>query len=191
MTDEEYQVVEQVANTIAPNFTFGYYEAEDIKQEIWIMCLEALPKFDKNRGASLKTFLLVHCKNRLISLKRNKTSRIVLPCLDKCPHWDDELQECSKYRKRSNCKDYSKWQSTINDKNKIFALMELDDTEAYYETDILEDIHKDELLSYIDENIPAKYRNNYLQFIEGGKLSTYSKNVIRDLVKRLAEDYLN
>lgn len=191
MNHEEQQIIGDVANTIAHNFTFGYYEVDDIKQEIWIMCLEALPKFDESRGASLKTFLLVHCKNRLISLKRNKMSRITLPCLDKCPLWNDEAQKCSKYNNRNNCKDYSRWKATLNDKHTIFALSELDDTEAYYDTDILEDLHQEELLSYIDENIPAKYRNNYLQFIEGGKLSTYSKNVIRDLVKRLAEDYLN
>jgi len=64
------EIIESIINMIAPSFTFSYYDVDDIKQEARIFALEALKRFDPEKG-ELRTFLLTHIKNRLINLRRD------------------------------------------------------------------------------------------------------------------------
>jgi DNA-directed RNA polymerase specialized sigma24 family protein len=45
---------------------------EDIKQDIYILMLEGIPKYNPDRGASLSTFLHRFVRNRLIDQSRKK-----------------------------------------------------------------------------------------------------------------------
>lgn len=45
---------------------------EDIKQDIYVLILEGIPKYNPNKGASLSTFLHRFIKNRLIDGSRKK-----------------------------------------------------------------------------------------------------------------------
>ena len=70
MTKE--QVVAQiniVVNRIAPKYTFYGYQRDDLKQEAFIICMEALPRYDENRP--LENFLSVHLSNRLKNFVRD------------------------------------------------------------------------------------------------------------------------
>ena len=66
------QVVDQinvVVNRIAPKYTFYGYEKDDLKQEAFIICMEALPRYDESRP--LENFLSVHLSNRLKNFVRD------------------------------------------------------------------------------------------------------------------------
>jgi DNA-directed RNA polymerase specialized sigma24 family protein len=68
----EQQVLDQitiVVDRIAPKYTFSGYEVNDIKQEAFIMCLEALERYDSKRP--LENFLSVHLSNRLKNFVRD------------------------------------------------------------------------------------------------------------------------
>tara|TARA_Y100000590_G_scaffold423744_1_gene529936 strand:- start:3821 stop:4321 length:501 start_codon:yes stop_codon:yes gene_type:complete len=68
----EQDVIDQIAvvvNRIAPKYTFHGYEPEDIKQEAFIICMDALPRYDENRP--LENFLSVHLSNRLKNFVRD------------------------------------------------------------------------------------------------------------------------
>jgi DNA-directed RNA polymerase specialized sigma24 family protein len=67
------EVILRVIEKISPKYTFGYYEADDIRQESYIICLKALKKYDESRP--LENFLSRHLSNRLKSLIRDKYSR--------------------------------------------------------------------------------------------------------------------
>jgi len=70
MTKE--QVIEEinvVVNRLAHKYTFYGYEFEDIKQEAFIICMEALPRYDEERP--LENFLAVHLSNRLKNFVRD------------------------------------------------------------------------------------------------------------------------
>lgn len=67
------EVILRVIEKISPKYTFGYYEADDIRQESYIICLKALRKYDESRP--LENFLSRHLSNRLKSLIRDKYSR--------------------------------------------------------------------------------------------------------------------
>jgi len=68
----EQQVIDQiniVCNRIAPRYTFYGYTVDDIKQESFIICMEALNRYDGIRP--LENFLSVNLSNRLKNFVRD------------------------------------------------------------------------------------------------------------------------
>tara|TARA_Y100000590_G_scaffold90261_2_gene101742 strand:- start:2027 stop:2545 length:519 start_codon:yes stop_codon:yes gene_type:complete len=70
MTEQEVvNQIEVVCNRIAPKYTFYGYTAEDLKQEAFIICMEALNRYDEKRP--LENFLSVNLSNRLKNFVRD------------------------------------------------------------------------------------------------------------------------
>ena len=70
MTEQE--VVDQitkVCDRIAPKYTFYGYTIDDIKQESFMICMDALQRYDQNRP--LENFLSVNLSNRLKNFVRD------------------------------------------------------------------------------------------------------------------------
>jgi DNA-directed RNA polymerase specialized sigma24 family protein len=68
----EQEVIDQiniVVNRISARYTFHGYEVEDIKQEAFMICMDALERYDQNRP--LENFLSVHLSNRLKNFVRD------------------------------------------------------------------------------------------------------------------------
>lgn len=78
MTQEQiFQVIQKVAKNHR-NKSFGYFTEEDIEQEVWIIALEKLPKFEESKGKhkdatkSLEHWLNTIVSNTLKNLYRDK-----------------------------------------------------------------------------------------------------------------------
>ncbi len=70
MTHQE--VIDQiniVVNRISARYTFHGYELDDIKQEAFIICMDAMERYDPSRP--LENFLSVHLSNRLKNFVRD------------------------------------------------------------------------------------------------------------------------
>jgi len=68
----EQQVIDQikvVCDRISPRYTFYGYTIDDIKQESFIICVEALNRYDEARP--LENFLSVNLSNRLKNFVRD------------------------------------------------------------------------------------------------------------------------
>lgn len=68
----EQQVIDQikiVCDRISPRYTFYGYTIDDIKQEAFIICMEALNRYDEARP--LENFLSVNLSNRLKNFVRD------------------------------------------------------------------------------------------------------------------------
>ena len=68
----EQQVIDQiniVVNRMSARYTFHGYDVEDIKQEAFIICMDALNRYDQKRP--LENFLAVHLSNRLKNFVRD------------------------------------------------------------------------------------------------------------------------
>jgi hypothetical protein len=68
----ESQVIDKImtiTNRIAPKYTFYGYSLDDIKQESFIICMDALKRYDESRP--LENFLSVHLSNRLKNFVRD------------------------------------------------------------------------------------------------------------------------
>jgi RNA polymerase sigma factor (sigma-70 family) len=66
------QVIDQiqiVVDRISSKYTFHGYEVDDIKQEAFIICMDALERYDQKRP--LENFLAVHLSNRLKNFIRD------------------------------------------------------------------------------------------------------------------------
>ena len=74
MTEEEVvRVMMTVVDRIAHKYRFGFYDVEDIKQEAYIIAMEAMERYDESRP--LENFLAVHISNRLKNFKRDNFCR--------------------------------------------------------------------------------------------------------------------
>lgn len=70
MSEEEVlAAIDAIVNRIAHKYTFYGYEVEDIKQEAFIICLDALNRYDEKRP--LENFLSVNLSNRLKNFIRD------------------------------------------------------------------------------------------------------------------------
>ena len=70
MTKQEtINQIDKVINKIAPRYTFYGYTLDDIKQESFIICMDALDRYDEKRP--LENFLSVHLSNRLKNFIRD------------------------------------------------------------------------------------------------------------------------
>lgn len=68
----EQEVVDKITlviNRIAPKYTFHGFDIDDIKQEAFIICYEALERYDQKRP--LENFLSVNLSNRLKNFIRD------------------------------------------------------------------------------------------------------------------------
>lgn len=68
-SDQVIRQIEKVVKRIAPKYTFYGYTVDDISQESFIICMEALPRYDATRP--LENFLSVHLSNRLKNFVRD------------------------------------------------------------------------------------------------------------------------
>lgn len=70
MTEEEtVGHINKVVNRISPKYVFYGYTLDDIKQESFLICMDALDRYDNNRP--LENFLSVHLSNRLKNFVRD------------------------------------------------------------------------------------------------------------------------
>jgi len=67
--DEVMDTMKRVIDRIAPKYVFYGYPINDIKQESYIICIEALERYDENRP--LENFLSVNLSNRLKNFIRD------------------------------------------------------------------------------------------------------------------------
>lgn len=70
MSEEQVlSIIDFIIGRIAPRYTFKGYDIEDIKQESFIICIDALERYDQKRP--LENFLAVHLSNRLKNFVRD------------------------------------------------------------------------------------------------------------------------
>jgi DNA-directed RNA polymerase specialized sigma24 family protein len=69
ITDEQLKIINRVINRQALKYVFHGYTLEDIRQEAFIICHEALSRHDGVRP--LENFLSVHLSNRLKNFVRD------------------------------------------------------------------------------------------------------------------------
>ena len=145
--------------------------------------MEVLPKFNPAKKTSLYTFLYIHVRNRLITLKRDKYSRHILPC-NNCRHYEES--ECILYDEESQCPRYTKWITLNSAKRNLVSPSDITDcTDNSYEVDLTDEIIKKEFLEYIDKYLSKNLRQDYLRWREGTKIPSHRNKKIEEEIKRI------
>lgn len=74
LLEEAAPIIQRLARIRRKNGGFAYYEKDDISQEVWALCLDALDRYDVDIGP-LENYLVRHVSNRLKNLKRDRYFR--------------------------------------------------------------------------------------------------------------------
>lgn len=164
-TPEDLATIQKVADILAPRFTFGYYDLDDIKQEIFMFCLDALPRFNPAKKTSLYTYLYTHAKNRLSNLKRNKLER---PEKNRC-----QCGVCKKCRR-------------LMAKRSLASGVRLDDVD---ENAVLFNETSNLANQLVDERLPYQYRKDYLKLLDGAPLPSGRKAKLKAIIQNILYEY--
>lgn len=171
---ETLDIIQEVCKKLAPNFTFGYYDVDDIIQEGQILALKAIDSgaYDENRP--LRNFLFVYLKNRFINLKRDKYYRATPPCKS-CPLYDPQfkcsLNGCSGFADMMECDKYNVWVTLNNSKRNLIDSIDIDNVNDDNESNmrengyLLENEETNEIKEYIDTYLPIEMRADYLKIL--------------------------
>jgi DNA-directed RNA polymerase specialized sigma24 family protein len=74
LLDEAKSIVEAIAESKKRSMSFAYFTGEDIAQEVWVICLKALERYNATKGP-LENYLRRCVENRLKNLKRDRYFR--------------------------------------------------------------------------------------------------------------------
>ena len=156
-TTEQLQTIIKVIDRIAPKYTFGYYDVDDIKQESYIICLEALSKYDNYRP--FENFISKHLSNRLKTLIRDKYSRSNI--------------ESPKHEKLNQ-----------NKKN-LMDLKSTDGSYKICDDNIIDRMSTDEAIEILMQELPPSMRNNFYRLANGVSIQSSKKQALFDKVKEI------
>ena len=147
MTEKEVlEIINKVASRYAHKFRFGYFEADDIRQEAVIIAMEALERYEE--GRPLENFLAVHVKHRLNNFKRDKYYRQ--------SKVDSNTQE-----KHNNSKKF------LMEPLDISNIRDEKEDNMRVEDDFVIDFEQQEVLRIIDQNLDVSLRSDYLRIKDG------------------------
>ena len=143
MTEQEVtETINKICDRYAYKFQFAFYTPEDIRQEAFIIAMEALDRYDE--GRPLENFLAVHVKTRLNNFKRDKYYR-----------------QNAKDDSNNNTKRFLMEPLDIDNIRDEFEnnMRETDD--------FIKIIEDNELFTLIDESLDVSFRSDYLRIRHG------------------------
>jgi DNA-directed RNA polymerase specialized sigma subunit len=161
-TQQQKDTIYKVIDRIAPKYTFAFYEIDDIKQESYIICLEALENYDESRP--LENFISKHLSNRLKTLIRDKYSR------------NDVISDSH---------------ASLNQvKKNLMNLQSFGNFAGTYEEDLFDKLSTAEALDKVMEFLSPSMRNDFYRIANGVSVQSAKKTALFAKVKEiLGEDW--
>ena len=178
--------VDKIANLLASSFTFGFYTVEDIKQQARLFAIQAMDRYDPARP--LDNFLYTHIKNRLINFRRDNFRRNDPPC-QLC---HASLNGDTPHEDKQYCEKYQMWLKRNFTKQNIINPLDLSnicdehEPNTRVESNVVEQLEREELLALIDMKLSVELRQVYLQ-MQAGESVPKAK---REQVERAVLDIL-
>ena len=159
MNNVDIKIIQKVARAVAPRYTFGFYDKEDIEQECFIEALRVMDKFDERLG-SLENFLYTHLHNRMKNFLRKHYYRKTFSCV-LCGGNDPSCESCERRRWRFAVKKHLMEPIDIDNINCD------NEKNAYEQPNLVEKIELDEVFSIINQHLEIYLRTDYLRMLEG------------------------
>lgn len=177
----ELEIIQKVANHIAPRYTFGYYDVEDIEQECFILALEAINKYDPKLG-SLENFLYTCLHNGLKNFLRKNYYRKTFVC-NYCNGEDPHCEYCHR----------RKWRFEI--KKNLMEPIDIDGVNCNGESNISENqnlqekMELDEVFTIINKHLEIPLRIDYLKMLEGLHVPKVKREIIEKRIVEILQEY--
>jgi len=183
MTPLEVSTIQKVAKALAPRYTFGHYDKEDIEQQCFILILkgDVLSRFDETRG-SLENFLYTHLNNRLKNFLRKHYYRKTFTCVH-CGGNDPACESCERRRWRFAVKKHLMEPIDIDNINCN------NEANAYECQNVHEKLELDEVFTIINRHLEVHLRADYLRMLEGIHIPKPKREAIENRIIEILEEY--
>lgn len=166
---EVLATIDRILDSLTRKLKFGHYEIDDVKQELRIKAIQALPDYDRSRP--LENFLRIHIRYRLHNLKRDKYLR-------SGPSPDDPEKKRIAEEKKESKKHLLKAGSGVAFEDSMQTF-----------NDFATDYSNKELLEFIDARIPMNIRADYLKLLNGVSLNKHKRDKVLSELRVLWEEY--
>ena len=167
LTEEEMVIIGGVIKRLAPQFTFGYYDVEDIEQEAFIIAMAGLVKYEEH--LPLENFMSVHIRNRLKNLKRDRFYRYEPP---KDGENGEDWRRANEIKRNLMCPSDI---SQVNEE-KLVDSREFLDSLAY-----------SELMTNIKAKLSQELRADFMRMTDGVRLSKERKCAVQAAVQEIID----
>jgi hypothetical protein len=196
--DEFLKVLDNISKRLGHKFKFGYHSYEDMKQQAAIFALEGLEKYDNKRP--LENFLWTHVRNRLFNFKRDNYQRPDKPCLG-CifydPNCNKSTNQCTEFSDKNNCPEYNNWNNRNTNKRNIMKPVGIEDLQEQNvsipklssDSTIVDLVGNKQIISILDENIPAQHRTAYLKLKYGDKVYKTELNKLLECIRTILKEH--
>ena len=170
--------------------TFGYLDVDDLKQEIWRICLSKLDTFDEDFGHEVLTleqklehYLRSIVSNRLINTFKKITKSVRKPCF-KCPHLDAENKlPCGGERGVKSCENKMRaYVLSVDSRNSLLYSVDPAVDGQWTEEDILGNMVTDEVLDTIEELLDDTWLHDFQILRQGGSIPKYSLRKLKEQI---------
>jgi hypothetical protein len=183
-------IVEYLVGTKSYQYRFDCYEADDIGQEIRLICIRALEHFDVDRveKEKWKNFFGRCVDNALKNLKRDNYIRTASPCTSDCSllHGDEYLNNFLGHV----CKRWLKFRKGLQRKISIMHPLNIEKVgHNIQDRDFEKEIETEDLINYLRKILPHELRESF-NIMVGGRANSVSlrdKKKIRKILKGVLE----
>lgn len=167
---------------------FGYLTKDDLFNEIWVICLEKIHEFDESKG-DLERFLRVIVRNRLINRSKDITKLIKSPC-PACPFYKPGVPgDCKKFgESKHQCDKWAKYELNKSSRDSLLNASE-DKVQRHTNDNILENITGQELKQFLLERIEEKYKRDFEEYMNKGKLPNFKLVRLENHLKEIIHDF--
>lgn len=185
MDQKTFDIIERISQEHC-NKIFGYLDKNDLKNEIWQICLEKMSDFTPDRG-ELEHFLRVSVKNRLINRFKDIAKSVRSPC-PRCIHYRPYNDiTCAKFgEEKSNCSKWHNYQLSIKSRNSLLNVSEKQKDITTSEN-TLNKLAGEELKSIIEKELKPQFLYDFQQLISNGKLSKQKLKKLKKEILRILD----
>ncbi len=180
-TEEDVMsIIDKVVRSLASQFSFGYFDEDDMYQEGFIFAMEALPRVNHKRG-DLEPFLRTHVRNRFLNLIRKKLYRYESPCAN-CK------TKCKYIENISECPRHNAWTMRNVAKRSLTESSEVDvnvENQYLHTNDASYIAERSEILSLIETSMPVALRSDYRRLVEGGELTPVRRAEVQSAIQMI------
>lgn len=185
MDEQTIKLIDKIAEEHSHK-VFGYLDRSDLKNEIWVICLEQMKYFNGDRG-HLEHFLRKSVKNRLINKFKDITKTVKSPCL-RCPLYRANSEvDCSKFKQnKERCDKWHNYQLSVESRNSLLNASEYK-TDRGGSDNTSDILAGKEICQIIINHIDTKFLHDFEQFLARGKLSKRRSGRLRKEIARILD----
>ena len=181
------EIVKKIISRQTKDKKFPGYDQADIEQEVWVIALNSIDKYNVNRG-NLENFLSVCVNNGLRNLHRDKYFRTEKPCVS-CEFFDKDKKECMIFveKDKMECKKWARYKRNTWSKINLHNPVSISEIELHIDTIERNTIDAYDIVKFIDGKLGAEIAVDLLLAISGHKISISprKKSQLKTLIAEL------